>query len=138
MALAKSRILIVGHSHIKALMRAENAKGGLSGEIHLDFLSLRDKRFAKPGLPPHTPDDVKLDRVLEDYSLLAQEASLVVFCLNGNEHNNVGMFESPSRTFELARARVKEDTAHNYTAWLQVLMSQWDMRVRILLPPPSC
>lgn len=132
----KRQILVVGHSHIKALMRACEEQDGLGDGTQFEFLSVRDDRFAREGVSPDKPSSVKLDLLVNEFTARAQAADVVVFSLNGNEHNNLGMFDLPSRSLQAAEASIKACATANYHAWLKALLPCCGARGVLLLPPP--
>lgn len=138
----KPAILIIGHSHITALIRARDSATGYPNGVDIEFVNLRDERYARTGngddarMRPAGPDAIKRDLLLSDYCKLTKTADWVVFCMNGNEHNNFGMFETAIRTFDNVISRIHEAISRVYPAWLRLLMPCTRVPIFLLPPPP--
>jgi hypothetical protein len=138
-----SKLLIVGHSHIVALMQADAAKADAALE-RPGFLLLRDRDLQSPltvGRDEEsrrrlTNDVSGIDQVRVQARIEKANAQVVALCLNGNEHSGPGMFISPEMTHDNKIVRVVTTVQERIGSWLDYLQPRMVGRVLLFPSPP--
>ncbi|MGB0220684.1 MAG: GSCFA domain-containing protein [Sinimarinibacterium flocculans] len=140
----RTTMLMVGHSHLAALVVGWQRIRSEHRDIRLKFVNLRADRFLKPpgsagDLRPPSKASVaavdieKLRAELEEY---ASHAARVLCLVNGNQHNIAAFSGDGSVPLKTRIAGLERNVAANYAEWLSVLQPLFGDRLLILLPPP--
>lgn len=135
------RYLIAGMSHVESLRRGAT-EGELESSTYIvEFINLR--RYRRVALEAAEPLPVKTsvgslyvdaEEISGDFSRLADGVDATVFCINGNEHNIIGLIEKG--TLHDAVRIVRNGVGRALAHWIGLLRPQVQGKVFLLIPPP--
>lgn len=141
------KIAVIGHSHIQSLMKAWTGdRGGLPREIEFGFVQMREPIYAKNKSAAWASpfcEDVDRERVIEAVGSVARDASLVILCVMGNQHNVLGLVDPANRGGDAPAAGIAaadnlalKEQFKRYEAWLDFLLPHCGNAAALLPPPP--
>lgn len=138
------KIFIVGNSHIASLHRAwssfdTSGISGISGNkgIEIKFMNLKygcllgeERRRLDADA-----EDVS-EKAVQCYMENAQAADVVIFCINGNQHNTVSLVEAPDVDMDAMLHSVRNKTIRTFKAADKLTQAYSHKRTFILQAPP--
>jgi hypothetical protein len=132
------RLLVIGHSHIASLQRAWREDGSEKLGVEVRFLSLRSEHLLKSAQTGQTfaVSAIKRDVLYADLANQAAGADLTVLCLNGNEHNILGLWKGAAARSGLDLDEIFERAMRKQAGWLDLLLPRCTGAVVLLPPPP--
>lgn len=135
------RYLIAGMSHVESLRRGATEEKLDSSTCTVEFLNLRCYRRATAEAAESVPGKASVgglyidaEEIATDFSRLAGGVDATVFCINGNEHNIIGLIDS--ETLDDALRIVRNGVGKALAYWIGLLRPQVQGKVFLLIPPP--
>lgn len=137
------KIIVIGHSHIRALrhawsfMQVHNSSDVLDFDFH--FINLYDKKFigkrfhsdaGSVGVESSTVDKMSLSKEISDIN-----PDILIVNTNGNRHNIFG-FSKSSDSSILKINRLKKKVYEEFAGWLGVISSIFSGDIIVVPPPP--
>lgn len=127
-----SKILVIGHSHIIALMK-QTSRHLQSDDRSFEFLLLRQPEFwalsSSNGLSDQARrqlttklDGINREAVSARIAYTAADATFL--CINGNEHSGLGLFKSKRLDAGIKLARMAKAVRSTLPPWLDFLMTR--------------
>lgn len=131
------RYLIAGMSHVESLRRASAEAGAEDAASSVEFLNLRCYRKAVGAVSSSRPSGglyIEPEAIATQFASIAAGIDAAVFCINGNEHNIIGLTEIDAQ--ERALQIVEDGVRKALTNWVGMLRPLVTGRVLLLVPPP--
>jgi hypothetical protein len=137
------KVLVIGHSHITALMHAHKDGADPSGS-DFDFLLVRQidlRAEPKDGMTDRqhkqqTSSVQGIDKEAVSARILAAGADVAALCINGNEQSGLGLFKSESISHADKLVRLQQNILSRLPDWLDFLQPLLPARVLFYPPPP--
>lgn len=137
------KVLVIGHSHITALMNGKQELAAQSG-VSFDFLLLRQPQMRASATQEMSERAHKrqtnrvegIDKAAVAAHIAAAAADVAVLCINGNEHSGLGLLKSTDLSVAQKLARVREVVHSRLPEWLDFLQPLLPARVLYYTAPP--
>lgn len=138
-----SKVLVIGHSHITALMNGTEGNDAHPG-VSFDFLLLRQPEMrvaAAEGMSERAHKRLTnrvdgIDKAAVAQRIASSGADVAVLCVNGNEHSGLGLLRSSGVGAAEKVARVRDVVLSRLPEWLDFLLPLLPRRVLFYTSPP--
>lgn len=133
------KCLVVGSSHIECLRRGWLARGP-QGDHEVEFLNIRVFLRDAAGDAPSADTGRKNGRYIDEglivakFEELVEGADAIVFCLQGNQHNIVGLVEI--EPLNKAARMIETGVEKGLRNWLGMFLRHCDGKASLLHAPP--